>query len=126
MARGNPRRTGEQMSYSVAISRPLPPRVFVTCAETYLSDRQQLSLERFIKRYIKSKRRQRVFRLAVMSRLGPGKPGEGAVEIAISQAALEIGVAHDRIRKFGLNIDTRAPGTPGLRKNAAAILEDDE
>jgi hypothetical protein len=55
---------------SVAIWREPPPRVYRTCTETFLSDRQQALLDGFMRRYVRSQRRQHLFLVLVFSLLG--------------------------------------------------------
>jgi hypothetical protein len=92
---------------SVAIYREPPARVVRTNPETSLADRQQAKLDQFMRRFVRSQRRQQLFRLEVLNRLGAGRPGDGAFEIALGQAALAIGIDADCIRRFGIVLEAR-------------------
>jgi hypothetical protein len=98
---------------SVAISKPTSPRIFRTSTETMLSDRQSVLLERFAGRCIRSRRKREIFVLDVRSRLGPGRPGDGAVEMAMALAAAGVGVPQAMVERFGLQFEARGIGRGG-------------
>jgi hypothetical protein len=92
---------------SVAIYRDPPARVYTTSLETVLADRQRDLVDRFVKRYIKSSWKLKLFQLALMPKLGRGQPGDAALKQSLMLAALEIGITSEQIKRFGLPIEAR-------------------
>jgi hypothetical protein len=113
---------------SISIAKPAPPKVFVISRETMLSDRQSDLVERFVHRYIRSERKRQLFMLAMMSRLGKGRPGDGAVALSIAYAAMEIGIASEQVTRFGIDTTVYNGGGSGsgTRGSRVGLLRRDE
>jgi hypothetical protein len=108
---------------SVAIKPPevTPEKIYdEPRGETYFTDRKRTMIQYFMRKCVPRASRP-TFELALRSRLGPGKPGNGAVEVSMAQAAQDVGVTAARIHELGFSAEARHAGTPALRPDTQGV-----